>query len=246
MVGFLNVPELYDDEFDPEHHFLVGGGDDSAAAIREASVEVNPYSAMLDASFRDYMVFDGPDAVDDIDLLLGDTSLQWDLPVIYLGAGLISPSNTRPIGEAYDVGEVPEPHSVWYVGARSFTRNERDWARHNQRFLPLHDVDISVGLCTAIGELNHSPFRLMLNVDVIDAVWTPAVHHPASLGVSPRELWQALKVLDGTEAAVIQVCGVKAGAEAASQAVAQTARVAAEFARDICLRVWQNKKPSLS
>ena len=234
MVGFLELPEWFGDELDPEQQFLIGGGDESAMLIREASAQVQRYSARLNRDFDQFSCFDTPEVNEYVKLLLGDTTLEFSLPVIYIGAGLAAPNSTRPLVEAYDLGTVPPPGTMWYIGARGFNRMECGWARNYQRLLPGFEVGIDVALKTALAELNGQPFRLMVNIDVIDPVWAPAVKHPVGLGLDPRELWNALQSLKEAPLELLQICGI----DHKHKAPLDTARLAAELARDVALLAW--------
>ncbi|MBQ7568174.1 arginase family protein [bacterium] len=234
MVGFLELPEWFGDELDPEQQFLVGGGDDSAMLIREASAQVQRYSARLNRDFNQFSCFDTQDVNEYVRILLGDTTLEFSLPVIYIGAGLVAPNSTRPLVDAYELGTVPPQQTVWYVGARGYNQMERDWARSHQRLLPGFEVPIDVALRTALAEIGGQPFHLMVNIDVVDPVWAPAVKHPVGLGLAPRELWDALEALKGAPIELLQICGIdhKHGTPL------DTARLTAELARDIALLAW--------
>ncbi len=234
MVGFLELPEWFGDDINPNEQFLVGGGDESSALIREASTSVSRFSAILNRDFNVFSAFDTSEVNEYVKLLLGDTSIDFSLPVIYVGAGVVAPTSTRPLENAYDLGTLPEPGTVWYVGARGYSALERDWARDTQRLLPGFELDVDVALRTAIDELQGQPFRLMVNLDVIDPVWAPAVKHPVGLGLTPRELWKALEAVRGAPAELVQVCGV----DAKHYHPQDTARLAAELGRDIALLCW--------
>ena len=229
MVGFLGTEALYEQEVDLQRDLLIYGIDDTAAAIREYSLGISPYSPKLRRSFTNFSAYDSNERLEGVNLLLGDTSAEFQLPTIYMS-----------IGEAYNQGVLPEERTVWYLGSRNFSSEECDWARYNQRLLAGHEVDLDVAIKTALAELNGVQSRVILNMDIVDPVWAPAVQRPAGFGYEPKELLKALRSLEGAPVPLVQVCGVCVQ-DQETGAVAQTARLAAEFARELALTTFAYK-----
>ena len=233
MVVFLRSTELFDYKL-RAGDFLVAGGDASATAIREASVYVSSYSPGLDRDFADFGAFDTYEAHGSAKLFLGDCSSDWGMPVLHIGGRINIPFMSATLQEAQEYQILPAANTIWYAGARDYTREERDWARYNQRIFPLPEVELDAAVRTAVSDIGHQPFRVMINIDVLDPVWAPAVRHQASCGASPRDLFKAVKALAGSPVCVVQVCGPNPEEEG----LAQTARIAAETARDVSLAIW--------
>lgn len=231
MVGFLGIPELYDGQFDSQTQLLVSGGDDSAALIREASSALDTFSPRLDRDFADLAAFDCRERTSDVSLLLGDSTLDWGLPVVYLGAGIVAPCSTGDIDEAARYGTLPADNTVWYLGGCNYSRSERDWARNTQRLLPIHELDLEVALHSAISELAGQPFHLMVNMDIFAVSWAPAVKRTSLFGLQPGQFWRAMSALQGAPVSMVQVCGLVADHPGSSS----TARLAAEAARDLAI-----------
>lgn len=240
MVGFLGAEALYEQEVDLQRDLLIYGIDDTAAAIREYSLGISPYSPQLRRSFTNFSAYDSNERLEGVNLLLGDTSADFQLPTIYVGATVNVPYMGMPVGEAYNYGVLPEERTVWYLGSRNYSSEEGDWARYNQRLLAAHEVELGAAIKTALAELNGVSSRVILNMDIVDPVWAPAVLRPASFGYEPRELLKALRSLEGASVPLVQVCGISVqGQEAA--ALVQTGRLAAELARELALTVFAYK-----
>ena len=236
MVGFMQIPEWFGDALVEGEQYLVGGGDESSMLIREASAQVSTYSARLKRDFSQFNFLDSPEINEYVKILLGDTSLEFSLPTIYIGAGIVAPNSTRPLVEAYDFGNMPAQGTMWYVGARSFMPTECDWARHTQRLLPGFEVDIDTALRTALADLDGQAYRLMINLDILDPAWANAVKRPVGLGITPLELFKALQIIEGTPVELLQICGL----DHRHNSPHDTARLGAEIARDAALLAWGN------
>ncbi|MCR4784077.1 MAG: arginase family protein [bacterium] len=240
MVGFLGTPVLYEQELDLQHDFLIYGIDDTASIIREYSLGVNTYSPELRRDFNNFSAYDSSERFEGVNLLLGDSSADFQLPMIYIGGTICAPYMTSDVNYAYALDALPQERTVWYLGCRSYTAEEGDWARYNQRLMAAHEVSIDTALKTSIMELNGVSARLILNIDILDPVWAPAVKRPAGFGCTPGELLKTLRCLEGASIAMVQVCGVYSEDEHSSQA-AQTGRMAAEFARELALTVFPGR-----
>ena len=240
MVGFLGTEALYEQEVDLQRDLLIYGIDDTAAAIREYSLGISPYSPKLRRSFTNFSAYDSNERLDGVNLLLGDTSADFQLPTIYIGATVNVPYMGMSIGDAYNQGVLPEERTVWYLGSRNFSSEECDWVRYNQRLLANHEVDLDIAIKTALAELNGVQSRVILNMDIVDPVWAPAVQRPAGFGYEPRELLKALCSLEGAPVPLVQVCGVYVQ-DQETRDVAQTSRLAAELARELALTVFAYK-----
>lgn len=239
MVGFLGAQALYDQEFDAQNNFLIFGVGPAADCIRESSLYISPHSPALRRNFNNFYAFDSQERLQDASLVLGETSADFQLPVIYVGGTICAPYMTCWLGEAYEINALPHERTVWYVGCRDYSPEEGEWARYNQRFLPSSELEVEVALKTALAELNGAPCRLMLNIDALDPVWAPAVRRQAGFGHTPVALLKALRCLEGSSVTVVQVCGLAASENAWEQK--QTARLAAEFGRELALTIFPFK-----
>jgi len=213
-VTFLNVPLA-----GPQTRLALGGGGLVAQAIRRASLALDPYVPRWDLDFRDLGVADSGSVRKGARILLGPGAPPEDTPVIYVGAGV-------PV--------LARVQAVWYVGGRRYGREDRDRARHAHRLLPLAEVGLEVGLRTSLLEVGARPFHLVVDLDVLDPVWAPAVARPAGLGVQPRELWKAFEAIRASTLGSFEIRGLLPGRDADGQ----SARLAAEAVRDLALLVW--------
>ena len=220
-MTFLGLPPA-----GPETRLVLGGGGAMAEALRRASRGLLPYVPRLDRNFRDLSAGDAGPSLEGARILLGPCPCPPGLPQVHLGAGLPAAS---------------EKGTAWYLGARRYGREERERARREQRLLPLAEIDLSTGLRTALAELGGRPFRLVLDLDLLDPAWAPAVQDPAGLGAEPRELWKAFEVL--RDEATLESFEVR-GLVVERDPSGQTARLAAEAVRDLALLVWGRAVPT--
>ena len=152
MVGFLGAQALYDQEFDAQNNFLIFGVGPAADCIRESSLYISPHSPALRRNFNNFYAFDSQERLQDASLVLGETSADFQLPVIYVGGTICAPYMTCWLGEAYEINALPPERTVWYVGCRDYSPEEGEWARYNQRFLPSSELEVEVALKTALAE----------------------------------------------------------------------------------------------
>jgi arginase family enzyme len=213
-VTFLNIPLA-----GPQSRLVLGGGGLVAQAIRRASLALDPYVPRWDRDFRDLGVADSGAIRKGARIMLGPGASPEEVPVIYVGAGV-------PV--------LPRVPAVWYVGGRRYGREDRDRARHEHRLLPLAEISLEVGLRTALLELGGQAFHLVVDLDVLDPVWAPAVARPTGLGAEPRELWKAFETLRASTLGSFEIRGLLPGRDADGQ----SARLAAEAVRDLALLVW--------
>ncbi len=213
-MTFLNIPLA-----STQTRLALGGGGLVAQAIRRASLALDPYVPRWDLDFRDLGVADSGAVRKGARILLGPGAPPEDEPVVYVGAGV-------PL--------LARVQAVWYVGGRRYGREDRDRARHAHRLLPLAEVGLEVGLRTSLLEVGARPFHLVVDLDVLDPVWAPAVARPAGLGAEPRELWKAFEALRASTLGSFEIRGLLPGRDADGQ----TARLAAEAVRDLALLVW--------
>ncbi len=135
----------------------------------------------------------------------------------------------RRVGEELGCG------SIWFAGVRAYTREEEDYARHYQRLLPLHEVDLKLACRSAVDEIGPKrPVYVTFDIDVLDPAYAPGVGNPESLGVTVRELWQALVVLSRLSVVAFDVVEVIPRLDPSTR----TAVVAAELVRDFSLLCW--------
>ena len=175
MVGFLGTEILYEQNFDPQKDFLISGTDDTANLIRENSLNIGMYSPFLRRDFSRFSAFDSDTRIDNVSLLLGDSSMDFLLPIIYIGGHVAVPYLGCSVSEANNLGVLPAEHTIWYVGCRNYTSDEEYWVRYNQRLLHRFELDLDIALKTAVCEMNGTPCRIIFNIDVIDPVWAPSV-----------------------------------------------------------------------
>ncbi len=213
-MTFLNLPPP-----GPQTRLVLGGGGVVAQAIRRASLALDPYVPRWDLDFRDLGAADSGPIRKGARILLGAGAPPEGLPLIHLGAG---------------VPTLARAPAVWYVGARRYGREERDRARRAHRLLPLAELGLEVGLRTAMLEVGPQAFHLVVDLDVLDPVWVPAVARPAGLGAEPRELWKAFEALRASGLASFEVRGLLPGRDPDGQ----SARLAAEAVRDLAMLVW--------
>lgn len=210
-MNFLGLPAP-----GPSTRLLLAGAGEAAEAIRRASSGLDPYVPRWDRDFLELGAADSRGALGGARLLLEPVPLEG--PQVWIGAGL----------------EPARPGTAWYVGARRYRREERDRARREQRLLPLPEVGLEVALRTALMEIGERPFHLVLDLDVLDPAWAPAVARPCGLGADPRELWAALEVLRDRAPASFQVRGLVPETDRDGR----TALLAAEIVRDLALLAW--------
>lgn len=197
----------------------VAGAGPVAEALRRASRGVDPYAPRWDRDFRDLGAADAGSAREGACILLGPGPVPGGLRSVHLAAGL-EPAE--------------RPGTAWYLGARRYTREERDRARREQRLLPLAEIDLGVALRTALLETGGQPLHLVLDLDVLDPAWAPGVERPAGLGATPRELWGAFELLRDAPLASFEVRGLVPGRDPEGR----TALLAVEAIRDLALLAW--------
>lgn len=238
MPGFLGADNSPRQDVDPLQSLLISGDSVEADLIRQASAEICPYSAMLRRDFRSFDSYDLPERRDAA-LLLGYIKEAPPLPVICLSGQIYAPGVNMSVEEAGNSGCLPVDGTVWYLGARSFTADTERWARYNHRLLTAFELNIEDALRTALAELNGAACRVIFNVDILDPVWTPSLSRRAGFGYNPLDLLKALRCLEGANIDSVQVCGVTRCADVVAER--ETARTAAEFARELSLAVFRER-----
>ncbi len=221
-MTFLGLPSP-----GPGTRRLLAGRGEGARALRQASRQLDPYAPRWDRDFRDLGLADSGEELEGACILLGPAPSPAGVPTIHLGASL-------PPGGA--------PGTVWYLGARRYLREDRDRARHQQRLLPLAEIGLEVGLRTCLVEIGPRPAHLVVDLDVLDPVWAPAVARPCGLGVHPHELWQAFAVLRDGPLRSFEVRGLVAGLDREGR----TALLAAEAIRDLALLLWGGRAQGIA
>lgn len=207
-MSFLGLP------IGLEGRLVVGGSGSVAESLRRASQDLETFSPLLDRDFADLSASDaGVGGHPEIRLSLGPG--RRDLPMVRLGA---------------ELRELDGPRS-YYLGARSCSRADRDRARREHRLLA---VDLATGLRTAVLELEGRPAHLVLDLDVLDPAFAPAVPRFLGRGATPAELWAALRTLPPGSLSSCEVGGLVPWRDPDGR----TARLAAELARDLALILW--------
>jgi len=213
-VTFLGLPTP-----GPETRLLLGGEGEGARALRQASLKLQTWVPRWDRDFRDLGLADAGGRLEGASILLGPAPRPEGVTTIHLGASL-PPAD--------------HPGTVWYVGARHYSKEDRDRARSQQRLLPLAEVGLEVALRTSLLEIGPRPTHLVLDLDILDPAWAPAVARPGGLGAEPRELWQAFSVLRDRPLRSFEVRGLVARLDREGR----TALLAAEAVRDLALLLW--------
>ncbi|MBQ7502017.1 arginase family protein [bacterium] len=238
MPGFLGADNSPRQNIDLQQSLLITGDSVEADLIRQASAEICPYSVMLRRDFRSFKAFDLPERADAA-LVLGYIKEAPPLPVVCISGQIYAPGVNMSVEEAGNSGTLPVDGTVWYVGARSFTEETERWARYNHRLLTAFELNLEDALKTSLAELNGNACRLILNVDILDPVWTPSLSRRFGFGFSPLELLRAFKCLEGANIDSVQVCGVTRCADVIAER--ETARIAAELARELSLTVFRSR-----
>lgn len=132
------------------------------------------------------------------------------------------------------VGEHLGEGRVFLVGARAYTREERDWFSHRQRLLPIFEVDLETAVRTVAAEVGPRPLYVSIDVDVLDPAWAPGVGNPEGLGATYRELRSSLDVLKESQVVAFDVVEVIGGLDPSGR----TALTGAELLRDNILTWW--------
>ncbi len=213
-MTFLNLPVPQ-----PGTRLILGGDGEGARAIRRASWRLDAYVPRWDRDFRDLGLADAGPGLEGASILLGPAPFPEGVPTIHLGA-------TLPPGG--------RPGTLWYLGARRYQKEERDLARSQQRLLPLAEIGLDAGLRTALLEIGPRPGHLVLDLDVLDPAWAPAVARPCGLGAQPLELWRAFEVLRDGPLRSFEVRGLVVELDHDGR----TAFLAAEAVRDLALLLW--------
>lgn len=123
------------------------------------------------------------------------------------------------------------PGRVWFVGARGFSRAERDYARHHQRLLPWGEVDLEVATKTAAAEVGELPVFLSVDLSVLNPAFAPGVERHQPLGAGDTELWRALRAFQPRRLEGIEVFGLASERDQNGR----TATLAAQLVRDLTL-----------
>ncbi len=123
------------------------------------------------------------------------------------------------------------PGSAWFVGARQYSKPERDYARGQQRLMPLGEVELVTAMQTAAAEVGERPVFLSINLNVLSSACAPGVAGCWPLGAGERELWRALKGFRPRRLEGIEVIGLVSERDVQGR----TAVVAAQLVRDLTL-----------
>lgn len=230
-----------------------GGQMDGPAAVRRASTLLETYVPRLDQDFHDLGLADHGDfPIDDIPTakksiyLGGDHTVSEltikaqshkDLAVVTFDAHLdafdvYEGSQRTHACWARRIGEHLGDNSLWFLGARAYTKEERDWARHHQRLLPLFEVDLETAALTAAHEIQDRPVYVSVDIDVLDPAYAPGVGNPEGLGATQEDLWKALAKLKNVVA--FDLVEVTPRLDPSLR----TALVGAELIRDFSLLWW--------
>lgn len=114
------------------------------------------------------------------------------------------------------------PGRAWFVGARHYTRRQRDLARERQRLLPAHEVELAIAARTAAVETAPGPVFLSIHLNLfswVEPFWP--------LGPEEESLWSALSGFQPGSLSGIEVIGPVGGERGAV--------LAAQLVRDLAL-----------
>ena len=185
---------------------------------RELSHHLGPYASWSDLDLGDIAPEDGGGP---------ELARGWNghsrLAVLSSGEGEVDPEvlqqavpqarvfclEGRLVNAAEVWGERCAPGTVTSVGARAYTRAQRDLMRGRQRLLPLHKIDLVTAVRTAVEEAGDSPLWIRLGLDVLEGYGQTV----ASGGVRFEELRSALSLIPGLRVAGFEIVGFPASEE---------------------------------
>lgn len=126
------------------------------------------------------------------------------------------------------VGELLGPRNVFQFGIRSADGPELAAARESGAF---HPHRVLPGLVETVQELRGRPVYVSLDIDVVDPAFAPGVGTPEPAGVTPQEILDAVRLLQGLHLVGFDVVEVNP----AYDPVGITALLAAKIVREALL-----------
>lgn len=209
--------------------------------VREASHRLGTFSPSLDRDLADLLVTDAgdPDLGRPFSADLRRAVLIDRREVSWPGQASAFPS-MRALVVAGDLclaeswSQALGPGQVWAVGARAYSRQQRDQIRSSQRLLPLHEVELTVALRTAVLESEEEPLWVVVDLNVLHAHLVPGVTCPTPEGASLSTLKQALAAVPGERVVGFELVGYPGFGGRNNF----TALTAAELLRDNILTWW--------
>lgn len=206
---------------------------------RELSHRLGPYAAWSDLDLTDLAPQDGG-GVESAQGWTGQTRLA----VLAPGSGAVDPDMLQravPQARVFCLegtlsaaagtwGARCVPGTVVSIGARTYTRAQRDLMRDRQRLLPCHELDLATAVRTAVDESESFPLWIRVGLDVLEG-YGQAV---ASGGARFKELQSALVLIPGDRVAGFEIVGFPAPEER-NLALALTG---VELLRDNILSWW--------
>lgn len=94
------------------------------------------------------------------------------------------------------------------IGARTYTRTQRDQMRLNQRFLPLTEIDPLTAARSAVLEHDEAPLWIAVELDILAAHLVPGIPPLAPGGITFTELQLALAAIPGHRVRGFDIIGL--------------------------------------
>ena len=219
---------------------LLGPGEE----LREASHQLGSFSVRCDRDLAEIAVFDAGEPSEKAALeapgrlaVVSTEALEPtrvlnrypDLQVLCLAGGL---EQALRYGKALGRGKVAG------IGARAYSKEQRDTMREHQRLLPLYEVGLDVAIPSALVETEQAPLWLSINLDILAPHLVPGVTPIAPGGASFESLRIALDTVPGERLVGFEITGYPVP----ENRNRFTALTAAELMRDNILVWWGNHR----
>ncbi len=211
--------------------------------LRELSQQVGSFSPRLDRDLADLRVWDGGEPESAPPLEQGTRRAA-----LLHGGGHLTPVQLLEAHPEASVllyaGTLLSATSVWAaalpvgrlyaIGGRTYTREQRDVLRDQQRLLPLAEVSPRLATRSALSESGDSPLFVVVDLAVLEPSLLGSQHPLASGGATLGGLREALEAIPGERVVGFEIGGLPAPIEENLLA----ALTAAELLRDNILTWW--------
>ncbi len=148
---------------------------------RELSLKLGSFSPRLDRDLDDVGARDGGEPEGVLDWR-GGTRVA-----VFSEIGVVEPELLQRVAPTAQVllleGTLDSAADLWgrqcasgrvvSIGARCYTREQRDFMRLRQRLLPLYEVDLVVATLTAVDEAGDAPLWIRFSLDLLDETAAP-------------------------------------------------------------------------